>query len=139
MRAWPSPARWLMAGLIPFGCLIIGMLLMWAHVVPAGVFLGTFIGVPLTIWYLNWVQDSHGLWVLPLLGLMIAATVVGDFMFGHIAVHHGYDPAGYPVVVTPAYWEALGGLLAALAVTVVLAVVNGERHCGRYRYVTRER
>lgn len=139
MRAWPSAARWLVAGLIPFGWLFIGVLLMWAVVVPVGFLLAIFVGIPSTVWYLNWVQDTHAAWVFPLLGFMIATTVVGDLIFGHITVHHdhGYDPVPAPLVVTPAYWQAFGGLLAALAVTVALAIANGERHRGRYRNVVR--
>ena len=130
MRAWPPALRWLVAELIPLGCVCVGMLLIWAGVAPLGFILGLFVGIPLTVVYLNWVQDTSPLWVLPLLGLMIPAVFVGEFIFGHSS-----DYNGEPLVVTPAYWQAFGGLLAALAVTVALAIVNGERHHGRYRYV----
>jgi hypothetical protein len=46
----------------------------------------------LTIWYLNWVQDTYPLWVLRLIGLMLPAMYVGDFVFGHPIVRHGYGP-----------------------------------------------
>ena len=135
MRDKPRVVRWLLAELIPFGCLFIGLLLMRAGTPPVGFFLGFFGAVILTIWYLNWVQDTHAVWVFPLIGLVLVAMIVGDSIFGHPVVHHGYDPAGTSLVVTPAYWQAFGGLLAALAVTVALAVANGERHHGRYSYV----
>lgn len=134
MRDKPRAVRWLVAELIPFGCLFIGLLLIPA-VAPVGFLLAFLGGVILTAWYLNWVQDTHAAWVFPLIGLMLPATIVGDSIFGHPIVHHGYDPTPASLVVTPAYWQAFGGLLAALAVTVALAIVNGERHHGRYSYV----
>lgn len=137
MGDWSLAVRWLVAELIPFGCLFVGLVLIWAGAPPVGFILGFLGGTILTIWYLNWVQDTHALWVLPLLGLMLAATMVGDSIFGHPIVRHGYDPVGTSPVVTPAYWQAFGGLLAALAVTVALAVANGERHRGRYSYMRR--
>jgi hypothetical protein len=130
MRGWPRAARWLAAELIPFGCLFTGMLVIWAGVAPVGFILALFGTITLTVWYLNWVQDTHAAWVFPLLALLIPATYVGDSIFSR-----SFTSNGHPVVVTPAYWEAFGGLLAALAVTVALAVVNGERHRGRYSYI----
>jgi hypothetical protein len=130
MRDWPGPARWLIAELIPFGCLFIGLLLVWAGIGPVG-FMCALVGSPvLTLWYLNWVQDTHPAWIFPLLGVLLPATYIGYCIFGHSVESHGR-----PLVVTPAYWQALGGLLAALVVTVALAVVNGERHRGRYSYI----
>jgi hypothetical protein len=134
MRDWPPVARWLVAELIPFGCLFLGLLLTQLGVSPAGYLLGFLGGTLLTVWYLNWVQDTHGAWALPLILLMLAATIGGYAVTGHIIVYHGYYTR-VPYVVTPAYWQAFGGLLAALAVTVALAVVNGERHRGRYSYM----
>lgn len=130
MREWPGAARWLVAELIPFGCLFIGMLVVSAGIGPLGFILALFGGIIATIWYLNWVQDTHPAWVLPLLGLLIPATIVGDAIFGH-----SVESKGRPLVVTPAYWQAFGGLLAALAVTVALAIANGERHRGRYSHI----
>ena len=136
MRDKPRAVRWLVAELIPFGCLFIGMLVIPAAA-PVGFLLAFPGGLILTAWYLNWVEDTHGAWVFPLIGLMLPAVCVGDCIFGHPIVRHGYDPAPASLVVTPAYWQAFGGLLAALAVTVALAIVNGERHHGRYSYVVR--
>lgn len=130
MRGWPGPVRWLAAELIPFGCVFIGMLLTWAGAAPAGFILG-LVAVIVTIWYLNWVQDTHPVWVLPLIALMLPVVYVGELIFGHATSH------GEPLVVTPSYWQAFGGLLAALAVAVALAVANGERHRGRYSYIVR--
>jgi hypothetical protein len=130
MRDWPRAARWLVAELVPFGCLLIGMLVIWAGVAPVGFLVAFLANIVLTVWYLNWVQDTHPAWVFPLLALLIPATYLGDAIFSR-----SFTANGNPVVVTPAYWEAFGGLLAALAVTVALAVVNGERHRGRYSYI----
>jgi hypothetical protein len=130
MRDWPRGVRWLVAELIPFGCLFLGMLLVWAGIGPVGFILALFGGVIATVWYLNWVQDTHATWVFPLIGLLLPATIVGESIFGHSALSKGH-----PLVVTPAYWQAFGGLLAALAITVALAVMNGERHRGRYSYI----
>ncbi len=96
---------------------------------PVGLFLAFLGGTVLTVWYLNWVQDTHAAWVFPLLFLLLPATYVGDCIFGHPTSH------GQPLVVTPRLLAAFCGLLAALAVTVALAVANGERHHGRYRSV----
>jgi len=131
MRDTPRAVRWLVAELIPFGCLFAGLLLIWAGVPPVGFFLAFLGGTVLTVWYLNWVQDTHAAWVIPLLFLMLPAAFVGDCIFGRVSSR------GEPLVVTPAYWQAFGGLLAALAVTVALAVVNCERHRGRYGYLVR--
>jgi len=131
MRAWPRELRWLVAELIPFGCVFVSMFLTWAGAAPVGFILGIFVGIHLTVVYLNWVEDTHGAWGLPLIGLMFPAVYVGEFLFGNAV------SKGEPLVVTPAYWQAFGGLLAALALTVALAIVNGERHHGRYSYVLR--
>lgn len=127
MRGWPAPARWLMAELIPFACLFVGMVLTRAGVPPVGFILGLFVGVPLTVWYLNWVLDTHASWVFPLLLFTIPAVYVGELMFSKSATSNGE-----PVVVTATYWEVLAGLAVGIAVTVALAVANGERHRGRY-------
>ena len=131
MRAWPRELRWLVAELVPFGCLFLGMLLVHVGAGPVGFILALFGGAILTVWYLNWVQDTHPIWAFPLIGLMLPATIVGISIFGHAI------SKGEPLVVTPAYWQAFDGLLAALALTVALAIVNGERHQGRYSYVVR--
>lgn len=133
MRAWPRALRWLVAGLIPFGCFFIGMFLIRVGVAPVGFIVSLFGSAILTMWYLNWVQDSHAIWAVPLTLLILPATIVGDSIFGHPISD------GAPLVVTPAYWEALGGLLIALAVVVALAVVNGEHHHDRYSYVVTPR
>ena len=132
MRDWPGPARWLVAELIPFGCLFLGMLLAWAGIGPVGFLLALPGSTILTVWYLNWVQDTHVGWVFPLIGLLLPTAIVGYSIFGHPVIS-----GGGTLVVTPAYWQAFGGLLAALAVTVALAVVNGERHRGRYSYIVK--
>ena len=131
MRERSRAMRWLAAELIPFGCLFAGLLLAWAGAPPVGFILAFIGGTVLACWYLNWVQDTHPAWAVPLILLMLPATIVGDCIFGHPVSH------GQPLVVTPAYWQAFGGLLAALAVAVALAVANGERHHGRYGYVAR--
>jgi len=131
MRDRPRAVRWLAAELIPFGCLFAGLLLAWAGAPPVGFILAFIGGTAASCWYLNWVQDTHAAWAVPLILLMLPATIVGDCIFGHPVSH------GQPLVVTPAYWQAFGGLLAALAVTVALAAANGERHHGRYSYVVR--
>lgn len=129
MRYWPGPARWLVAELVPFGCLFTGLLLVRAGIGPVG-FIWALVGSPVvTLWYLNWVQDTHPAWIFPLLGVLLPTAYIGYAIVGHV------ESRGRPLVVTPAYWQAFGGLLAALAVTVALAVVNGERHRGRYSYV----
>jgi hypothetical protein len=128
MRAWPRALRWLVAELIPFGCVLVGLVLTRAGAGPVSFILG-LCGIILTAWYLNWVQDTHPLWVLPLIGFMLPAVYVGLLIFGHAV------SKGEPLVVTPTYWQVFGGLLAALAVTVALAVANGERHQDRYRYI----
>lgn len=131
MRDRSRAVRWLAAEVIPFGCLFAGLLLAWAGAPPVGFILAFIGGTVLTSWYLNWVQDTHAAWAVPLILLMLPATIVGDCIFGHPVSH------GQPLVVTPAYWQAFVGLLAALAVTVALAAANGERHHGRYSYVAR--
>ena len=76
MRAWPRELRWLTAELIPFGCVFVGMVLTRAGAAPVGFIVGLFVGVPLTVWYLNWVQDTHPAWAFPLILLMYSSTRV---------------------------------------------------------------
>jgi hypothetical protein len=125
MREKPRAVRWLVAELIPLGCVFVGLFLDWLGT-PAGLIPAFIGGIILTTWYLSWVQSANPVWVLPLIGLMLPAMYVGGFIFGH--------PLGTPIVVTPAYWQALAGLLAAVAVTVALAIMNGERHHTRRYY-----
>jgi hypothetical protein len=129
MRDWPAAVRWLVAELTPFGCLFIGLLLVWARLGPVGFVWALVVSPVVTLWYLNWVQDTHPAWIFPLLAVLIPTAYIGYSIVGHV------ESRGRPLVVTPAYWQAFGGLLAALAVTVALAVANGERHRGRYRYI----
>jgi hypothetical protein len=82
-----------------------------------------------TLWYLNWVQDTDPAWIFPLLAVLLPITYIGYAIFGHV------ESRGMALVVIPVYWQAFGGLLAALVVTVALAVANGERYRGRYRYI----
>lgn len=65
---------------------------------------------------------------------------------GLVLIWAGAPPVGFILglfggtVLTSWYlnWvQAFGGLLAALAVTVALAIANGERHRGRYSYIRR--
>ena len=130
----PRAVRWLVAELIPLSWITLAMLVIWAGAPPLGVGLGIFVAVPMTVVYLNWVQQTSPIWVFPLIGLMLPATYLEDIILHTPAVQSGhawYDSSSGSLVVTPAYWQALGGLLVALAVTVALACASGDRRRDR--------
>lgn len=138
----PRAVRWLVAELIPFGWLAVAMLLIWAGAPPLGFVLGIFVAVPMTVVYLNWVQQISSIWVFPLIGLMLPATYLEDIILDNPAVQSGhawYDSSSGSLIVTPAYWQALGGLLVALAVTVALACASGDRRRDRQLDFYRQR
>jgi hypothetical protein len=116
-----AAARWLIAELIPFGCLFGGLMLAreWTTAAgePIGLALALAGGTLLTVSYLYKVQGTAAAWVVPVFVLMVASTIFGNVILGH----------GNQLVITSPYWLAWGLLLCVTALSVALAVINGER------------
>ena len=84
----PRAVRWLVAELIPLSWITLAMLVIWAGAPPLGVGLGIFVAVPMTVVYLNWVQQTSPIWVFPLIGLMLPATYLEDIILHTPAVQN---------------------------------------------------
>jgi hypothetical protein len=125
--------RWLIAELIPFGCLAVGFTII--NVWPAGGFLGfaiaVFAGIPATVLYLYKVLGAAIAWVWPIMVLMLASTFVGGVIFaGSTMIRPGH---GTKVVITSTWWLIGECLALLLALTVAAAIANGERWMRRNR------
>ena len=125
---------WLIAELIPFGCLALGLTII--NVWHAGGFLGFIIavifGIPLTVAYLYKVLGAAIAWLWPITVLMLANTIVAGVIFdGPILVRPSH---GTTVVITSTWWLIGGCLAFLLALTVAAAIVNGERWMRRNRF-----
>lgn len=119
--------RWLIAELIPFACLAVGLTII--NVWHAGGFLGFIIavicGIPFTVVYLYKVLGAAMAWTWPITVLMLATTIVAGVIFdGSILVRGAH---GTKVVLTGTWWLIGGCLAFLLALTVAAAIVNGER------------
>lgn len=121
--------RWLIAELIPFGCLVGGLALTreGLPVAAFGYTLALVGSTPLTIWYLYKVLGSAVAWVGAIAPLMICSTVIGGILFGNSLVYDNQHPNATRVVVTGIWWMVVVALAAVLALTVAAAIVNGER------------
>jgi hypothetical protein len=128
-------ARYLIAELITFGCLFTGTMLA-REARPAGGPPGTLIalmgGTILTTYYLYKVLGSSAGWVVPLLLLMMANTVLGNTVLVDNTVYNAAHPHGTHLVITGTYWLAWGALMGATAITVALAAASGERWARRH-------
>ena len=128
--------RWLIAELIPFGCLAVGFTIIRAWP-PAG-FLGVLIaifGTPTaTIFYLYKVLGASALWILPLIVLVLPSVFVGGVIFAGPNFLHNSNGTKVELVVTSTWWLVGGCLAVLLALTVAAAVVNGERWMRRNRF-----
>jgi hypothetical protein len=127
--------RWLIAELIPFGCLAVGFTIIRAWP-PAG-FIGFIIvlfGTPTaTIFYLYKVLGASVFWIFPLMVLGFASAFVGDVIFANSAYLYE-NGAREELAVTSGWWLAAGCLALLLALTVAAAIVNGERWMRRNRF-----
>jgi hypothetical protein len=123
--------RWAVAEAIPLGCIFIGMLLLHEPVTVAGHIVGFLLalmgGTVFTVYYLYKVVGSSGGWTIPLILLNLPATYLGAMIFEDDPVTNAQNPEITPLIITGTYWLAWGCLLGAIAIVVVLAVVNGER------------
>ena len=127
--------RWLIAELIPFGCLVVGITIIRAWP-PAG-FLGVLIALfgttTATTFYLYKVLGASAYWVFPLIVLVLPSVAVAGVVFANSTFLHNSDGTKANVVVTSAWWLSAGCLALLLALTVAAAVVNGERWMRRNR------
>lgn len=125
-----APVRWLIAELIPFGCLAAGLLVLraWHPVVVLGGLLATFGNFTLCVFYLYKVLGTALGWLLATFPLIIANVGIGSVTIARTATTvSAQHPNGVKVLATTSWWIAGACLAVALAVTVALAVANGER------------
>jgi hypothetical protein len=120
--------RWLIAELIPFGFLAIGVLPGAAWHPIAGIFVAIslfaslFVGMPFSFIYLYKVHGTSAGWALPLILVYLCSLVMCV-----IATGQGQTDNGSRVVVTGALLIATAVLLTLLAVMIAGSVVTGER------------
>ena len=94
MRDKPRAVRWLVAELIPFGCLLIGLLLISA-VAPVGFLLAFLGGTILTAFSFNWIMNAWALssiaeGVIPDHGVLLATDAVSLLIFVVITYGFGF-------------------------------------------------
>ena len=127
--------RWLIAELIPFGCLAVGITIIRAWP-PAG-FIGFIVvvfGTPTaTLFYLYKVLGASYLWIFPLMVLGLASAFVADVIFANSASLYE-NGARKVLAVTSGWWLTAGCLALLLVLTVAAAIVNGERWMRRNRF-----
>lgn len=132
-----APVRWLVAELIPFGCLTVGLLIVraWHPVIILGGLLATFGNFTLCVFYLYKVLGTAAGWLLATFPLIIANVGVGSVTIADTATTvSSQHPDGVKVLATTSWWIAGACLAVALAVTVALAVASGERWMRHNRY-----
>jgi hypothetical protein len=139
----PGPAilrvaavRWLTAELIPFGGLAIGFMIArgWEPVGIAGYGLAVFGGWALCVLYFYRVLGAAGGWVAALFPLIIGNVWAGAVTIAGSATR-GYPGQPHVKIIATSSWRiATACLGVALAVTVIGAVLNGERWTRRNRY-----
>lgn len=117
--------RWLIAELIPFGCLAIGVLpgTAWHPVAGVFVFAGLFAGAPFTFVYLYKVHGTPAGWVLPIIAAYLGCFIVCGIALGDWQV----NSATGRVVVTGTWVTAIAVLMILLAGVVAGSVLAGER------------
>jgi hypothetical protein len=125
-----AAVRWLVAILIPASCLI-GGLMLGREVKPAGVVIGmlfALFGCPVfTTFYLYKVLGASSVWVLPLILLDIPGTIVGSLILINRTFTNDHHPGRSQLIITGTYWIAWASILAMMAVTIILAIINGEQ------------
>ena len=133
------PVRWATAVILPFVC-IIGGLMLGREWRPAGEVLGMLLGLVgcpvLSSIYLYRVLGAAPGWVFALIPLGISGTFTGSL----ILMNNEWSDPRRPghsgqLAVTATYWIVWAVLLGLLAVSVILAVINGERWMQRNRYL----
>ncbi len=135
---WPfrsALARYLIAELIPFVSLSVGLLMMkelQPYGAPFGAVIALLGGSVGTFYYAYKVLGSSGGWAFPLILLALASTDLGSMVTGIGVVYDAAHPHGTQPVATATYWLAWGSVLGATAVTVALAVATGERWTRRH-------
>jgi hypothetical protein len=125
-----APARWLVAELIPFACLTLGLTIAreWRPGIAIGYLVALFGTYTLSILYLYKVLGTAVGWCLSLFPLIVALIWVGGVtVVGSATTQRPQHPAGTKIVATSSWWIAGTCLATALAVAVIVAIINGER------------
>ena len=129
--------RWMIAELVPFGCLAIGFAIAreWRPVIALGYLIALF-GMPiLTAFYLYKVLGAAIGWIVPLIPLSIATSWAGAVTIAGSAIGRSpQNPGGTKIEATSSVFIAAACLAAVIAGTVAAAIVNGERWMRHNRY-----
>jgi hypothetical protein len=127
--------RWLIAELVPFSCLAIGLAIAreWRPVAALGFVIAVLAGAPLTIFYLFKILGAAAAWIWPIILLVIGNTLIGGFIFVNSTVRDNRHPNGVKIAITETWWMIAAGLVVLLALTVAAAIANGERWIRRNR------
>ena len=129
--------RWMIAELVPFGCLAIGFAIAreWRPVIALGYLIALF-GMPiLTAFYLYKVLGAAIGWVVPLIPLSIATCWAGAVTIAGSAIGRSpQNPGGTKIEATSSWFIAAACLAAVIAGMVAAAIVNGERWMRHNRY-----
>jgi len=131
-----APARYLIAELIPFGFILIALILAreFRTVGAAVGFSIAFLcGTFLTAYYLYKVLGSSAAWCFPLVLLMYAQTDLAGPVLRIGIVYDAAHPHGTRQFATGTDWLAWGSALGAIAVLVALAAATGERWTRRHQ------
>jgi hypothetical protein len=122
--------RWLLAGMIPFGCLAAGFMIAraWRPLGIAGFGLASLGNWALCIVYFHKMLGAARQWVVVLLPLIIGNAWAGAVtIVGSVTVRTPVHPGGVTITATSSWWIAQACLTAALAAAAAAAVLNGER------------
>jgi hypothetical protein len=131
-----AAVRWLIAGLIPFGCLAAGLGIAWAWppVILLGFLLASFGNYTACVFYLYKILGTAIGWVMATFPLIMANVAVGSVtIVGSATTRSPQHPDGVKTIATPAWQLASACLAVTLAAVVASAVANGERWSQRNR------
>ncbi|HEX6522311.1 MAG TPA: hypothetical protein VF070_20240 [Streptosporangiaceae bacterium] len=129
--------RWFIAELMPFGCIAAGFAIAgaWHPILVLGYMLAVFGSYILSLIYLYKVLGAAIGWVLALVPQIVGITGIGAVVIvGSATTTSPQHPGGVKTLPTSSWWIAGACLAVTLAVTVIAAVINGERWLQRNRH-----
>jgi hypothetical protein len=124
-----APMRWLVAELIPFACLSLGLTIAreWRPVMAIGYLVALFGTYTLSLIYLYKVIGTAVGWCLSLLPFIAALMWVGGVtVVGSATTQSSQNSTEVKIVATSSWWIAGICLAVVLALIVMAAIVNGE-------------
>jgi hypothetical protein len=132
-----AAVRWLVAELIPFACLTVGLTMAreWRPVMAIGYLVALFGTYILSILYLYKVLGTAAGWCLSLFPLIVAIIWVGSVTIVGSATTQGpQHPTGAKIIATRSWWIAATCLAVTFAFAIMAAIVSGERWMRRNQH-----